>query len=87
MIPADTSRSIKEEYDILLHELTEYNPELTHKPRILAITKSDMLDEELQAEMAKEIPKGIPAVFISSVAQKGLTELKDLLWKEINDHI
>ena len=87
MIPADTSRSIKEEYQILLHELTEYNPELTHKPRILAITKSDMLDDELQAEMAKEVPQGIPAVFISSVAQKGLTELKDLLWKEINDHI
>jgi GTP-binding protein len=87
MIPADTSRSVKEEYQILLHELTEYNPELTHKPRILAITKSDMLDEELQHEMAAELPHGIPAVFISSVAQKGLTELKDLLWKEINDHI
>jgi len=87
MIPADTSRSIKEEYQILLHELTEYNPELTHKPRILAITKSDMLDDELQTEMSKEIPEGIPTVFISSVAQKGLTELKDLLWKEINDHI
>jgi GTPase len=87
MIPADTSRSIKEEYQILLHELTEYNPELTHKPRILAITKSDMLDDELQVEMAKEIPEGIPAVFISSVAQKGLTELKDLLWKEINNNI
>ncbi|MBW4890934.1 GTPase ObgE [Mucilaginibacter sp. HMF5004] len=87
MIPADTSRSINDEYQILLHELTEYNAELTHKPRILAITKSDMLDDELQAEMAKEIPAGIPAVFISSVAQKGLTELKDLLWKEINNHI
>ncbi|EHQ28585.1 GTPase ObgE [Mucilaginibacter paludis] len=84
MIPADTSRTIQEEYQILLHELTEYNPELTHKPRILAITKADMLDEELQQEMAKELPAGIEAVFISSVAQKGLTELKDLLWKEIN---
>jgi GTPase len=84
MIPADTSRSLQQEYDILLHELTEYNPELTHKPRILAITKSDMLDDELQTEMARELPKGIPAVFISSVAQKGLTELKDMLWKEIN---
>jgi GTP-binding protein len=84
MIPADTSRSIKEEYNILLNELTEYNPELTHKPRVLAITKSDMLDEELQNEMHQELPEGIPALFISSVAQKGLTELKDLLWKEIN---
>ena len=84
MIPADTNRSIVEEYNILLHELTEYNPELTHKPRVLAITKADMLDDELQAEMSKELPKGIQTVFISSVAQKGLTELKDLLWREIN---
>jgi GTP-binding protein len=84
MIPADTNRTLQEEYDILLHELTEYNPELTHKPRILAITKSDMLDDELQAEMARELPQGIPAVFISSVAQKGITELKDMLWKQIN---
>jgi GTP-binding protein len=84
MIPADTSRTIKEEYAILLNELTEYNPELTHKPRILAITKSDMLDDELQTEMSHELPEGIPALFISSVAQKGLTELKDMLWKVIN---
>src|SRR6195952_5556773 len=81
MIPADTSRDIKEEYRILLHELTEYNPELTHKPRVLAITKSDMLDDELQQELAKEVPPGIQTVFISSVAQKGLTELKDILWR------
>lgn len=84
MIPADTSRSIKEEYDILLHELKEYNPELMQKPRVLAITKGDMLDDELQAEMKKELPQGIPSVFISSVAQKGLEHLKDLLWREIN---
>ncbi len=84
MIPADTSRSIKEEYHILLHELTEYNAELTHKPRILAITKSDLLDAELEAEMKKEIPEGMTAIFISAVAQKGLTELKDILWREIN---
>jgi GTP-binding protein len=87
MIPADTSRDIKEEYRILLHELTEYNPELAHKPRVLAITKADMLDEELQQEMAKELPAGIKTVFISSVAQKGLAELKDLLWKEINKEV
>ncbi|MFD0795027.1 GTPase ObgE [Mucilaginibacter litoreus] len=84
MVPADTGRSIKEEYNILLHELNEYNPELMHKPRVLAITKGDMLDEELQQEMEKEVPVDVPYVFISSVAQKGLTELKDLLWKEIN---
>lgn len=84
MVPADTARTIKEEYEILLNELSEYNEELMHKPRVLAITKSDLLDEELQAEMEKEVPEGIPYVFISSVAQKNITELKDLLWKEIN---
>jgi GTP-binding protein len=54
-----------------------------HKPRVLAITKSDLLDEELTQEMAKDLPK-MPHIFISSVAQKGITELKDLLWKAIN---
>lgn len=84
MVPADTSRTIKEEYRILLRELQEYNPELIHKPRVLAVTKSDMLDKELQDEMRKELPEGVPSIFISSVAQKGIDELKDLLWKEIN---
>ena len=84
MVPADTSRTIKEEYLILLRELEAYNPELIHKPRVLAVTKSDMLDKELQDEMAKELPEGVPAIFISSVAQKGIDGLKDLLWKEIN---
>ena len=84
MVPADTSRSIKKEFEILLHELNEYNPELMHKPRVLAITKADMLDDELQAEMKAELPADIPSVFISSVAQKNLDQLKDLLWVEIN---
>ncbi|RVU02015.1 GTPase ObgE [Mucilaginibacter limnophilus] len=84
MVPADTTRTIAEEYNILLNELEEYNPELMHKPRVLAITKSDMLDEELMNEMKQEVPKGIPFVFISSVAQKNLNELKDLLWRAIN---
>ena len=84
MVPADTARSIKEEYEILLRELKEYNPELIHKPRLLAITKSDMLDDELQQEMKKELPADVPSVFISSVAQKGINELKDMLWTEIN---
>lgn len=84
MVPADTSRTIKEEFQILLNELGEFNPELMHKPRVLAITKADLLDEELQQELAAELPEGIPSVFISSVAQKGITELKDLLWTEIN---
>jgi len=84
MVPADTNRSIKEEYGILLHELKEYNPEMLHKPRVLAVTKSDMLDDELMAEMKKELPTDVPSIFISSVAQKNIDQLKDLLWKEIN---
>ncbi|KGE13200.1 GTPase ObgE [Sphingobacterium deserti] len=84
MVPADTDRSIEEEYQILLRELTAYNPELKDKPRLLAITKADMLDDELEAEMAETLPKGIPAIFISSVAGKNITQLKDMLWKAIN---
>jgi len=83
MIPADTTRTIEQEYNILLSELEDYNPELMHKPRLLAISKSDVLDEELMEEMKKELPAGVPYVFISSVAQKGLQELKDLLWNSI----
>ncbi|MES3018711.1 MAG: GTPase ObgE [Bacteroidota bacterium] len=83
LVPADTSRTIKEEYQILLNELEQYNPELMQKPRVLAISKSDMLDEELVAEIKTDLPD-LPALFISSVAQKGLVELKDLLWKVIN---
>jgi len=84
MVPADTARTIKQEYQILLHELKEYNPELMHKPRVLAVTKSDMLDDELLAEMKKELPGGVPSIFISSVANKNIDGLKDLLWQEIN---
>jgi GTP-binding protein len=82
MLPAD-SDDIQKEYDILLNELKQYNPELLHKERLLAITKSDMLDDELKAEISKDLP-AIPHVFISSVAQQGLTELKDLIWKHLN---
>jgi GTP-binding protein len=82
MIPADAS-DINQEYDILVNELRKYNPELLDKKRVLAITKSDMLDDELQSEMEQELRVDIPYVFISSVAQKGLVELKDLLWKAI----
>ncbi|RZJ90148.1 MAG: GTPase ObgE [Chryseobacterium sp.] len=83
MVPADTSRTISEEYAILKSELQQYNPELMQKPHVLAITKSDMLDEELMAEMKKELPAHLPSIFISSVAQKNLAELKDMLWKAI----
>jgi len=83
MIAAD-SNDIKKEYDILLNELKQYNPELLHKQRLLAITKSDLLDDELKQEIAKELPT-IPYVFISSIAQQGLMELKDLIWKKLNE--
>jgi GTP-binding protein len=83
MVPADTTRTIKEEYEILKKELQEFNPELMQKPHILAVTKSDMLDNELMEEMKKELPTNIPSIFISSVAQKNLIELKDMLWTAI----
>ena len=84
MVPADTDRSIAEEYEILLNELTAYNPELMDKPRLLAITKSDMLDDELEMEMAETLPKGIPSIFISSVSGKNIQQLKDMIWRAIN---
>ena len=83
LIPAD-SNDIQKEYDILLNELKKHNPELLDKDRLLAISKSDMLDDELIAEIKKELPKDISHLFISSVAQIGLTELKDQLWKLLN---
>lgn len=86
MVPADTSRSIKEEYEILLNELKQFNPELMQKPHLLAITKADMLDDELKAEMSQDLPN-LPSIFISSVAQQGITELKDMLWKAINEEV
>lgn len=83
MIPCDTD-NIKEEYAVLLNELKMYNEELLDKPRILAITKSDLIDEELKQMLRAELPEEVPVLFISSVAQQGLTELKDLLWETIN---
>lgn len=84
MVPADTNRTIAEEYQILLNELIAFNPELKDKPRILAITKSDLLDNELQEEMEKELPDGIPHLFISSVSNKNIQQLKDKIWQTIN---
>ena len=86
LIPADTN-DINKDYKVLLNELKRYNPELMVKERVLAISKSDMLDDELKEEIEKEINVDIPYVFISSVANKGLTELKDLLWKKINQEV
>ncbi len=87
LIPAD-SKDIKKEYEILLDELRRYNPEMLDKERLVVISKSDMLDTELQAEMKAELDselKDVSFMFISSVAQMGLTELKDKLWKMLND--
>lgn len=83
LIPADAD-DIAEQYKILLGELEKYNPELLDKKRLLAISKSDMLDDELMAEMAQQLPKGIPSIFISSVAQKNLDKLKDMIWQAIH---
>jgi GTP-binding protein len=83
MVPAD-SDDIRKEYTILLEELKKYNPELLDKDRILAVSKADMLDDELKNEMSKELPKDLQSIFISSVAQQGLTELKDLIWEKLN---
>lgn len=83
LIPAD-SPNIKDEYEILLNELNKYNPELLDKKRILAVSKSDMLDEELKNAIRKELPSAIPATFISSVTNHGLTELKDLIWQNLH---
>ncbi|MDR2498326.1 MAG: GTPase ObgE [Tannerellaceae bacterium] len=83
MIPADAN-DIKAEYDILHNELVKYNPDLLSKGRALAITKCDLIDEELREAIAQELPDGVPTVFISSVTNQGIAELKDLLWKELN---
>lgn len=83
MIPAD-ARDIRQEYQILLNELRKYNPELLDKKRILAITKSDLLDEELKLAMEKEVPDELPSVFISAITQQGITALKDLIWKNLH---
>lgn len=83
MVPADAEDYAKE-YEILLNELVKYNPELADKQRILAITKSDMIDEDLQSEIADQLPKNIPHLFISSVAGKNNMQLKDLIWEKLN---
>lgn len=86
MIPADSDNVIKE-YQVLLNELKLYNPELLDKEKMLAITKSDLLDEELKIELKEELPEKINTVFISSVTQTGLTVLKDKIWKMIHNEL
>jgi GTP-binding protein len=83
MVPADAD-DIRKQYEILLRELEQFNPDLMDKPRVLAISKSDLLDDELIAEMERELPDDLPHVFISAVAGMGVSDLKDELWKAIN---
>ena len=84
LVPADSDDILKE-YQILLGELKKYNPQLLDKNRILAISKSDMLDQELKDEIAKDLPQNMTYLFISSVAQQGLMELKDAIWQKLNE--
>lgn len=86
MVPAD-SADIRHDYQVLLHELKEFNPDLADKNRVLAISKSDMLDDELREALQAELPDDLPCVFISAVTGQGLTELKDLLWREVSGNI
>lgn len=84
MVPADTD-DVAREYGILLNELKEYNPELLAKGRILAISKSDMLDEQMMGDMEKQLPEGVKHIFISSMTGQGLKELKDMLWAVLHE--
>lgn len=84
MVPGD-SDNIRKEYEILLKEVGTFNPQLMDKQRVLAVTKSDLLDEELTELLSEDLPDDLPVVFISAVAQKGLTELKDVLWQALNN--
>ena len=86
MVAADQD-DIREGYEVLLNELREYNPELLVKDRVLAITKSDMLDDQLKSEIEAHLPADIPHVFISSFTQEGIKELKDMLWKALQTEI
>ena len=85
MVPADAD-DIRQGYEILLNELKEYNPELLVKGRVLAVTKSDMLDSKMASEIEPALPEGIPHVFISSITGEGIQQLKDLLWKVLNEN-
>ncbi len=82
VIPAD-SENIKRDYHTLLYELEQFNPELLHKDRVLGISKSDLLDEELKSLVQKELPRDLPVIFFSAVTHKNIDKLKDLLWKTI----
>jgi GTP-binding protein len=84
MISCD-SPDIAAEYQVLLGELEQFNPELLEKERLLAITKSDMIDDELEAEMRQTLPADIPSIFISSLTNKNIVQLKDMIWKALEE--
>lgn len=86
VIPADSADHCKE-FDILVNELKQYNPEMLDKQFLIAISKSDMLDDELKAAIAAELPGDVPHIFISSITQTGLQELKDMLWEVLNSEV
>ena len=83
MVPGDTD-DIKREYEILLNELRQFNPDMLDKHRVLAVTKCDLLDDELMDMLKETLPQDLPVVFISAVTGFGLNELKDVLWEELN---
>jgi GTP-binding protein len=82
LVPVDAD-DIKKEYEVLLNELNQYNPELLDKPRLLAVSKTDMIDDQMKEEMRRELPP-VPYVFISSITGEGIMKLKDMIWKELN---
>jgi GTP-binding protein len=84
MVPADTDRNIRDEYQILVNELEEFNPDLLDKPRMLAISKCDLIDKDLQAMLKPTLPKGVPVIFISALTNLNLQKLKDEIWKMLN---
>lgn len=83
VIPSD-SDNIKKEYEILVNELRMYNPELLHKPRLLGISKKDLIDDELRTMIEEDLPEGISTIFFSAATQEGIGELKDLIWEILN---
>ncbi|MBK8555932.1 MAG: GTPase ObgE [Lewinellaceae bacterium] len=84
MVPCDTDRTLLEEYEILLNELEQFNPELLDKPRMLAITKGDLIDKELENMLRETLPEDVDSIFISSISGKNIQQLKDMLWKKLN---
>ncbi len=87
MIPADTDRSLQQEYDILINELREFNPDLLDKPRLLAISKADLIDDDLEKMLRPTLPPDVPVIFISAVTGKNIQQLKDMLWRTLNPEL